>query len=146
MCSINISTWNWVIFATCFITLIPVYCTTILTKIYLTKLANYKKLPKLVFTKWTKYRVHPPPPPPRFFQYYRQIKSSPNCDIFKTAKYKSQHFSFYSTPYSSIFGNMPKFMFCLIYWSSPKILLLVFWWQWFKSNSIPSYIQECIYI
>ena len=32
-----------------------------------------------------------------FFQYYRQIKSSPSCDIFKTAKYNShQHFSFYS--------------------------------------------------
>ena len=34
---------------------------------------------------------------PPFFQYYRQIKSSPNCDIFKTAKYNShQYFSFYS--------------------------------------------------
>ena len=33
-----------------------------------------------------------------FFQYYRQIKSSPNCDIFKTAKYNShQHFLFYSS-------------------------------------------------
>ena len=34
--------------------------------------------------------------PPPFFQYFRPIKSSPNCDIFKTVKYNShQHFLFY---------------------------------------------------
>ena len=48
-----------------------------MAKIYLAKLANLKKSPQLINKILS---------PPLFFQYYHQIKSSPNCDSFKTAK------------------------------------------------------------
>ena len=52
------------------------------------KLVNFKKIAKISL-----YQMNQISSPLPFFQYYRQLKSSPNCDIFKTAKYIShQHF------------------------------------------------------
>ena len=49
------------------------------------------------FAKIRSHQMKKYGPPTTFFQYYLQTKSLPNCDIFKTAKFKShQHFSFNS--------------------------------------------------
>ena len=84
--------------------------------------------------------------PPPFFPYYCPIKSLPNCDIFKTAKYNShRHFSFYSICIFIIFNYIIMY---LIWW---KYSFLIGWLTCDNHNIFPLshlqyYLLLCLFI
>ena len=78
--------------------------------------------------------------PTTFFQYYLQIKSLQNCDIFKTAKYNiHHHFSFYSRSmiFTMVKGYKDNSIFIrncssIIRWLFQPVIHVLFIYMYFR--------------